>query len=754
VSRTRPRVTLAVALALACACPAPPADAGHEMPFYPSYYPQEITVRTLAPAAAGAELGKGALHAYVGSDVFGGGPPPAGVQSVESLDRYVVLTFNPASRAMATPGARCGAARALLDRLSATPGWTPHPWPVTPHHPDYLQHVDLVEAARAAPAATTAPLRLRASGRLASALAAAHATAATGAWDAVLEEVPLAELVAAASTSVNGWLGPPWVKQGWFHADLLLGPAVSDPAAKHEVQELRRRLLAGAGEPAHERADLERRLVRALHRGCERVVAGYALRREWTSAEYSAGVENVGSDAHSGLNSALFVRTVKLKDFPWNGWLNLGVPERPAAAWNPVGGFTDEAGRLLGHALLDPGLFPQPRGGSWTENRVRVQPAVKTGSIAVPREAVLPEAGTGRLRPVGDGKTARAVLTYRVLPSAFHDATKMTPADALYGIAFAFRWGGGQADGSGHDPYVERATTLARAWLVGVRVAGVKTDVLRFGDVQMRYDVPEIEVYLGHTVPDVFQLASVAPPWTAVPWHVLALLEEAVQRGLGAFSAEEARRRGVPWLDPVRDGNLKKELAAIAAQFEAQGFVPEPLRGLVSRGDAVHRWALLRRFAMAHDHFLPTGGPYRLHAWSADETVLRVFRDFSYPLGVGSYNAWAIPLRAYVARVDVRGEQVAVHAEVERIERFAREYRIVTEPLRSSATDAGPLPVCRYVVLTRDGGVAGVGTAQPDGAGVFKLSVRGAGAGPRRVVLALSVLDNLVDPQVTVVRVE
>ena len=37
---------------------------------------------------------------------------------------------------------------------------------------------------------------------------------------------------------------------------------------------------------------------------------------------------------------------------------------------------------------------------------------------------------------------------------------------------------------------------------------------------------------------------------------------------------------------------------------------------------------------------------------------------------------------------------------------------------------------------------------------VFNLSVRGAGAGPRRVVLALSVLDNLVDPQVTVVRVE
>jgi len=754
MSRTRPRLTVAVALALACAWPVPPAEAGHEMPFYPSYYPQEITLRTLAPAAATAEFAKGALHAYVGADPFSG-PPPAGVQAIESLGSYVVLTFNPASAALAAPAARCEAARALLGRLPASPEWTPHPWPVTPHHPDYLHHVDLAEAARAAPATAAAPLRLRARGRLASVLAGGQAAAGASEWDAALEEVPLAELVAAASTAVNGWLGPPWVKHGWFHAELLLGPAVSDPAAKQEIVELRRRLRAGGGEPAHERAGLERRLVKALGRGCERVVAGYTIRREWFNADYSAGVENVGSDAHSGLNSALFVRTVKLKDFPWNGWLTLGVRDRPAAAWNPVAGFTDEPGRLLAHALLDPGLFPQPRGGSWTENRVRLQPAVRTGVIPVPRDALVPEVATGRLKTVGEGTTARAVVTYRVLPSAFHDATKMTPADALYALAFAFRWGAGQGRGAGHDPYVERATVLARTWLVGAKVVGVKTDVLRFGDVKMRYDVPEIEVYLGHTVPDVLQLASVAPPWTAVPWHVLALLEEAVGRGLGAFSAEEASRRGVPWLDPVRDDGLKKKLAAMAAEFEAQGFVPEPLRGLVTPRDATHRWALLRRFAIAHKHFLVTGGPYRLHAWSPDETVLRVFRDFSYPLGVGSYNAWAIPLRAYVARVDVRGEQIAVHAEVERIERFAREYRIVTEPLRSAATDAGPVPVCRYVVLTADGGVGGAGTVEADSAGVFRLSVRGLGAGgPRTVALSLSVLDNLVNPQVKIVRVE
>jgi hypothetical protein len=748
----------ALALTLACAWGALPAHAGHEMPFYPSYYPQEITVRTLPPALAAADLAKAALHAYVGADPFEGRAAPSGLQAIESLAGYVVLTFNPASRAVADRETRCAAARALLARLPATAAWTPHPWPVTPHHPDYLHHADLAAAARAARAAAaagTAPLRLRARGGLAAALAGVRDGAAGDAWDAVLEEVPLAPLLAGAVTSVNGWLGPPWLKQGWFHAHLLLGAHVSDPAVRGEVNDLRRRLAAGGGEPASERADLERRLVRALAGGCERVVAGYTLRHERVNVDYSAGVENVGSDAHGGMNAPLFVRTVKLKDFPWNGWLAVGVPERPAAAWNPVAGFTDEPGRLLAHALLDPALFPQPRGGSWTENRVRVQQVARSAPVSVPPDALAPEPGTGLLRPVGAGKTARAAITYRVLPSAFHDGTAMTPADALYGLAFAFRWGGGQPDGPAWDPYVARATALARGWVVGVKLLGVKTDVLRFGDVTMRYDVPEIDVYLSHDVPDTLQLASVAPPWSTVPWHVLALLEEAVGRGLGAFSEEAARRRGIPWLDPVRDDGLKGKLGAIASELEARKFVPAPLRGLVDEREATRRWALLRRFAAKHQHYLATAGPYVLHAWGPEETVLRVFRDFSYPLGVGSYNAWAIPLRAFVARVDVRGDRIAVHAEVERVERFAREYRIVTEPLRSAATDRGPVPVCHYVVLAADGRVVGAGTVPPDASGLFTLPARGdGGTGPRTVVLALAVLDNLVDPQLATVRVE
>ena len=99
-------------------------------------------------------------------------------------------------------------------------------------------------------------------------------------------------------------------------------------------------------------------------------MVGYSVKRQYFNSDFSAGIENIAYDSHAGLNSAIFVRTVKLKDFPWNGWLRLGVDESPAAAWNPIAGFTDEAGRLIWWALGDPGLFPAPYADGWELNRI------------------------------------------------------------------------------------------------------------------------------------------------------------------------------------------------------------------------------------------------------------------------------------------------------------------------------------------------------------------------------------------------
>ncbi|HEX9247145.1 MAG TPA: hypothetical protein VGA35_13350, partial [bacterium] len=118
------RLITAFATALAVTLAAP-AWGGHESPFYPSYYPQEIRLETIAPEAAGPLLVNASIHAYVGGDPFAGrrgGDTPAGVVPVESLGSYVVVTPNPASRRLAAPEARCAVAADVIRRLGRQPG--------------------------------------------------------------------------------------------------------------------------------------------------------------------------------------------------------------------------------------------------------------------------------------------------------------------------------------------------------------------------------------------------------------------------------------------------------------------------------------------------------------------------------------------------------------------------------------------------------------------------------------------------------
>ena len=180
------------------------------------------------------------------------------------------------------------------------------------------------------------------------------------------------------------------------------------------------------------------------------------------------------------------------------------------------------------------------------------------------------------------------------------------------------------------------------------------------------------------------ELTAVAPPWSAIPWELTALMEEAVTRRLAAFSEAEARRQGVPWLDLVRNRKLTAALAALAETFERQAYIPDSLRGLITVAEARQRWAALRRFHRQHGHFLVTNGPYRLEQWSPDSVVLAVFRDLSYPLAVGAYDAYALPVRAFVVATERRGDRLEVRADVETVVKFQRSYKIERAPFRGN----------------------------------------------------------------------
>ncbi len=361
------------------------AYSGHEIPVYPSYYPQEIRIEALDPPAAGRLLAEGKLHAYVGGPAHFAGSVPRHVQRIESLGSYLVLSINPVARD--DEPAACALAQALMQQLNASAGELVfHPYPVTPLHAAYLYHADLAAAAKArwlaspSPASGALPqVKVRASGTLARELVRGRwteAPAGAGAWEASLEEVDVGKLVTDAAVGADAWLGSPWRKSGWFHAERLLAGDLGDAADRARAAEYSRRLQTGDYESSAEAANLQRALVQLLTHGCRRVVVGYTLRGEHVNAEYSSGIENIGYDSHAGLDSTIFIRTVKLKDFPWNGWLRLGVAAPPEAAWNPIAGFGDGAGRLIWLAVGDPALFPSPYGRGWEPNRfVDVQAA-------------------------------------------------------------------------------------------------------------------------------------------------------------------------------------------------------------------------------------------------------------------------------------------------------------------------------------------------------------------------------------------
>lgn len=742
------------------------AHAGHESPFYPSFYPQEIRIDTLDPVAAAAGWNKARVHVYVGGDLFAGRPLPADAVSVQRLHSFLVLTFDSASgRNGSAPDDkrdRCAVASRIVGALA--PGiadFVLHPYPVTPYHADYLQHFDLAQRARARFAAgggdkaAGRSLRIRAKGPLAQSLLPARWMAQGSEWDATLEEIDLEQLAAANGFAPGGWSAPPWVKQGWFQAYRLFAGRPQNGAARKAADTVNRRLLNGEYREPAERINLERSLVSTLIAGCGRMVVGYRLKREHFNAEYSNGVENVAFDSHSGFESPLFARTVKLKDFMWNGWLRLGIATKPAAAWNPVGGFSDAFGRMLWLAVGDPALLPAPHGGNWIPNRVSLNPKPVAVAVAIPRDAVRPEPGTGLLHPVGSGRIAQQQFRYSVRLSAFHHGIHTGVADIIYPYIFAFRWGmqGPGANGA-LDPSVARSTALVREWLAGFKVIRVEDQVMNYGaDLKFSYRTPVVDVYLNHRLSDPWEEASIAPPWSTLPWEIIVLMEEAVRRGIAAFTEGEAQRRGVPWLDLARDKATGKRLAALAESLRLEAYRPDALKGLVSADEARERWTALARFHAQHGHFLITNGPYRLESWSADTAVLQVFRDLSYPVGLGTFDYLAIPLKAYVSKVENRGARLEIRADVERVSKFQRSYEIVRTALGpgSRDTDERERAECRYVIVGPDGKVVRTGAVTLNKSGRFVLHFGKLPApGRYHVMTALVVGGNSVNPEIKV----
>ena len=108
-----------------------------------------------------------------------------------------------------------------------------------------------------------------------------------------------------------------------------------------------------------------------------------------------------------------------------------------------------------------------------------------------------------------------------------------------------------------------------------------------------------------------------------------------------------------------------------------------------------------------------------------------------------------MPSRAYVSRITARGDRLEVTADIERTEKFLRDYRLVREPLGSPDEDKGDVPVCRYVILAADGAVAAAGVSRETQGSRLVVDLKGRlKPGGYTALVALALGDNLVGPEV------
>src|SRR5262245_65778169 len=72
------------------------ARGGHELPIYPSFYPHEIEIKSLAPEEAAQPLRDGKIQAYLGPGLSFAGAPPVDIRAIESLGSFIVVHVNSA----------------------------------------------------------------------------------------------------------------------------------------------------------------------------------------------------------------------------------------------------------------------------------------------------------------------------------------------------------------------------------------------------------------------------------------------------------------------------------------------------------------------------------------------------------------------------------------------------------------------------------------------------------------------------------
>lgn len=380
--------------------------------------------------------------------------------------------------------------------------------------------------------------------------------------------------------------------------------------------------------------------------------------------DYDEGLHNMAWSPLVGfLEPSAFFRTVKIKLFPWNGWLLVGSPSVDKCRFNPFLVPGDATCYGLWSVLSDPAFVLNPYNLTFEPNRV-VAHMVVEGDFLLPPDSLFFDGGG--VRAVGGERVdANVKVLYRVLLGPYHHGVDMGAEDVIYALFFMKKW-------------VERDAELAKTAkhvldvLRGVRVLNI---------TEVPFIIPNVlnstkrylwvEGYLKVDRVNFEKVAALNPPWTTLPWELLYLVDTALEEG----------RLSVRDLDLV-EGKTVDILAEKLRELSSVNAVPAQLRGIVNDVEARKRWDSLMSWFNSTGNLVVTNGPYMLAKTSKSEVVLKVFRDPTYPLGIGSYDHLNVPRFARISKAflqnttadDGKPVRFEVHVEVEDILFHARSY--------------------------------------------------------------------------------
>jgi hypothetical protein len=145
-----------------------------------------------------------------------------------------------------------------------------------------------------------------------------------------------------------------------------------------------------------------------------------------------------------------------------------------------------------------------------------------------------------------------------------------------------------------------------------------------------------------------------------------------------------------------------------------------------------------------------TNGPYQLRRFSPEVYTFDVVREFSYPVGLGTFDFYAYPAKAFVTGIERDSKRLLATIEAEVALKQQRDHRIVRIAFKpDTLRETLPIrPASRYILVGKDGRLVAAGGATRQDDGRFAVALPSLAPGDYRFFIAVFLDGNTVDPAI------